>query len=384
MAAIDHEIIWFFNGQPQTQASGETCLKVIDKNTIQLDYSEYGIKLLNGCKIHVSRDCELYEIEPSADSANSYEPLCLQDCCRTIKKGFKKQYVNEEDKEILFLTPYNLEWTSYYEERYNNTLRQKILHFICPVQRKPLYKETIYYYYDVNTFVLVRKNEGHENIIYICDLQNNYSIVGIGGYGHHCNPYTHFMSRGYGEAFEKALGYECYEYLMNDVFFESMENILDHEARTEKPLNKYTQKTGLGLSLINSIVFANGEYTYYSVREGINKWMNKFSYIYRWSEQSQEAGHIPIVSNNQVIVNSMTFSDFNGTGGVWDVDPEKIQQLPDDAQIIIEDEEENYYKSQLQCIPMKEHSDFIYSKDTLLDKWNKFVEQRTINNNKEG
>ena len=114
MAAIDHEIIWFFNGQPQTQASGETCLKVIDKNTIQLDYSEYGIKLLNGCKIHVSRDCELYEIEPSADSANSYEPLCLQDYCRTIKKGFKKQYVNEEDKEILFLTPYNLEWTSYY------------------------------------------------------------------------------------------------------------------------------------------------------------------------------------------------------------------------------------------------------------------------------
>lgn len=49
------------------------------------------------------------------------------------------------------------------------------------------------------------------------------TYVVLGGYGHWENVYAHFMNRGYGEEFEKAMAVEAYHWLCDDV----LEKIID-------------------------------------------------------------------------------------------------------------------------------------------------------------
>ena len=46
------------------------------------------------------------------------------------------------------------------------------------------------------------------------------SWVVIGGYGHHNNVYTHFMSRGYGDEFEEKMAQEAFWWACDDILAE--------------------------------------------------------------------------------------------------------------------------------------------------------------------
>lgn len=65
---------------------------------------------------------------------------------------------------------------------------------------------------NLNIFTYESKNF---NVIFYITDEDQY--VMLGGYGHYLNPYTHFYDRGYGEGFERKMGKECYEWLMEDV-----------------------------------------------------------------------------------------------------------------------------------------------------------------------
>ena len=47
------------------------------------------------------------------------------------------------------------------------------------------------------------------------DSKDTYVL--LGGYGHHKNPYTHFMHRGYGDEFESKMAVEAYQWLCRDI-----------------------------------------------------------------------------------------------------------------------------------------------------------------------
>lgn len=83
-------------------------------------------------------------------------------------------------------------------------------------------KELVAYRYRVGTW----SNDNIEIYIYHDPLKSSYvsfyrdgsdSYVMLGGYGHHENVYTHFVSRGYGEDFEEAMAKEAYKWCCKDV-----------------------------------------------------------------------------------------------------------------------------------------------------------------------
>ena len=64
------------------------------------------------------------------------------------------------------------------------------------------------------------------------DSKDTYVL--LGGYGHHKNPYTHFMHRGYGDEFESKMAVEAYQWLCRDILRSVADNIFDtwDEAHT--------------------------------------------------------------------------------------------------------------------------------------------------------
>ena len=361
MAACDHNIIWFVNGQPQLQLEGDTCLKVNPDNSITTDYSTRGIQLLNGCTIYINRDCELYEIQASPDSLDVFQPAYLKQYIR--KKN--KKYMNDDGKPIIFLNPYQTD--DYYEEKYNYTLRQKISHFLCPVEREKKYRTEMYYYYDTDTFMF-HYGTTRYNAIFICDLKNNYSLVGLGGYGHEYNPYLHFMSRGYGDVLETAISFECYRWLINDIFFDSMHEVMEYEFK-KKPLN-IINKIPYGFSLKScTLTPSSPEYpddydAYWRIDEAIQTWINKFSEVYTHSRQWEDNYNAVMVNKDTCLINSATFWNYNR--GEFDLDEEDINKLPKNTKFIIELEEEYHYIDMLKDLKLKPHSNFVYTKKQIL------------------
>lgn len=61
------------------------------------------------------------------------------------------------------------------------------------------------------------------------DSKDTYVL--LGGYGHHKNPYTHFMNRGYGDEFESKMAVEAYQWLCGDILRAVADNI--HDTRDE-------------------------------------------------------------------------------------------------------------------------------------------------------
>ena len=370
MAACDHNIIWFFNGQPQLHLEGETCLKVDSPHIVQIDYSTYGIKLLNGCIININRDCELYEIEPSTTSSTVFSIPELAQYTRK-KKG---KYVNEVDKEVVFLTPYQNDNYAYYEEKPNYKLKHKIAHFFCPVYRKKKYERQAYYYYDNNTFILY-ENTRYYNAIFIYDFAHNYSIAGLGGLGHENNPYLHFMSRGYGEAFEMAMSFECYNWLIDEILCEYIYEIAEYELRTNKPLN-VIKKIPYGFSLSSSIIPEEDtdEIDNYDISIYAQSWANKFYRVCKFSNQWNKHYNIVPMINNTCMVNSISMEKYNE--GEYDIDIEYVEKLPKSARLILEDEERQYYLDELNFLPLKPSEKFVYTPKQFIKKWNKYIEDR--------
>ena len=62
--------------------------------------------------------------------------------------------------------------------------------------------------------ILVYKSANY-NVTFYMDGDESYVL--LGGYGHWQCPYTHFYHRGYGEAFERQMAKECYQWLCEKV-----------------------------------------------------------------------------------------------------------------------------------------------------------------------
>jgi hypothetical protein len=78
------------------------------------------------------------------------------------------------------------------------------------------------------------------------DMSGDTYIV-LGGYGHHCNVYTHFMHRGYGAEFEEKMAYEAYEWCVDDVLEEMADYIFKGFWESEDGRVELQRVFGVGL-----------------------------------------------------------------------------------------------------------------------------------------
>lgn len=85
------------------------------------------------------------------------------------------------------------------------------------------FKNRVYWYKDLNKLIITQHTENYCVTFYF-KLDTKDSWVAFGGYGHYCNPYTHFYCRGYGEEFEKKMALELYRWICEDI----LTNLLDY------------------------------------------------------------------------------------------------------------------------------------------------------------
>lgn len=76
------------------------------------------------------------------------------------------------------------------------------------------------YFYEDDIQLISWQTENFNAIFYV---NGGESYVMLGGYGHYCNPYTHFYHRGFGESFEREIAEECYRWLLEKVLPEALE-----------------------------------------------------------------------------------------------------------------------------------------------------------------
>lgn len=91
----------------------------------------------------------------------------------------------------------------------------------------------IYYKHEVGVWksgdveIYIYKNDPKSTYVSFYKDSNDTYVV-LGGYGHRENPYTHFMNRGYGHAFEKEMATEAYEWLCRDILRVVADSIFDN------------------------------------------------------------------------------------------------------------------------------------------------------------
>lgn len=85
------------------------------------------------------------------------------------------------------------------------------------------FEDRVYWYKDFNKLIITQHTENYCVTFYF-KLDTKDSWVAFGGYGHYCNPYTHFYCRGYGEEFEKKMALELYRWICEDI----LTNLLDY------------------------------------------------------------------------------------------------------------------------------------------------------------
>ena len=72
------------------------------------------------------------------------------------------------------------------------------------------------------------------------DVTDTYVV--LGGYGHYENPYTHFMSRGYGDEFEEKMATEAYQWLCSDILSFVSTSIFDNWQKTDEWFHEMQQE----------------------------------------------------------------------------------------------------------------------------------------------
>lgn len=106
--------------------------------------------------------------------------------------------------------------------------------------------EELYIYHDPldQCYVSFYKNETDTYIV-------------LGGYGHNCNVYAHFMNRGYGDEFEEKMAYEAYEWCIDDILEEVADAVFDGFWESENGRKALQKVFGVGLEdgFLKNMVF---------------------------------------------------------------------------------------------------------------------------------
>lgn len=200
MAAIDHTVIVYENGE-------------YIKNPFA--FNEDGT-CLNLCPFDYSRDGEITTIYK--EDGSKIEVL-FSDI-----KWYHDEYDAIYERAGIYGAPlFPITWWKLLK-----TLQWK-LHIMkrsCYAQEVGVWKSgdvEIYFY---------RNIPGSTYVSFYKDSKDTYVL--LGGYGHHKNPYTHFMHRGYGDEFESKMAAEAYQWLCRDVLRAVADNIFDtlDEANT--------------------------------------------------------------------------------------------------------------------------------------------------------
>lgn len=187
MASIDHTSISYKDGESWGK--------------------EIEVKGYNFC---ITRDSELKYIE-------------IKEKNKTI---YAKNEYNKKNKDTEFMEQYH-GWNYWWEPRVK---KLPLINKWIDVKEK-VYGTIVNFYRD-KKIMIIGANFENFNTVFISGEDENgkhFSFAEIGGYGHNCNPYTHFYNRGYGADFEKKLEKECYEEFLMDDVFEDIYDILERE-----------------------------------------------------------------------------------------------------------------------------------------------------------
>lgn len=165
MASIDHTIILFKNGK---------LLEESPDSKIQIDNLE----------ISFGRDLNLLTIK-------------LGDKNIDYQNYRDRIFYHYEERHIFYKIPFKI---------------KKILKKVIP---KKKVSDTDVDMCVIDNTTIINYHTACYNALFIFCKDNTY--IGLGGYGHYSNPFTHFYHRGYGRMFEKKMGLECYMWLYEDV-----------------------------------------------------------------------------------------------------------------------------------------------------------------------
>ena len=204
MAAIDHTVIVYKNGD---------YLK--DPDT----YDENG-DFINLCPFDYSRDGEITAI---------YEEDGTKiDVLWSDIKWYHDEYDAIYEREGIYGAPlFPITWWKLVK-----TVQWK-LH----AMRKSCYiKDVGVWKYGDAELYFYRDDLRETYVSFYKDLKDTYVL--LGGYGHHENPYTHFMHRGYGDEFESKMAAEAYQWLCRDILRVVGESIYGNWDVTSEWLTK--------------------------------------------------------------------------------------------------------------------------------------------------
>lgn len=207
MAAIDHTVIVFKNGEymkePRTFNDDGKYI-----NNCPFDYGRDGniaYILASGCKrIYIYDDIKWH--------CNEYDAMYERDGIYKIRR-FRLSF-----------------WTIW------EAIKWK-LH----IMRRVGYKEEVGEWGCGDVEVCIYHSDSQD--IYASfykDSENTYVV--LGGYGHYRNPYTHFMSRGYGDEFEEKMAAEAYQWLRRDILREISESLYDDYDEGEEWLSEMRKR----------------------------------------------------------------------------------------------------------------------------------------------
>lgn len=193
MAAIDHTVIVYKNGE-------------YIKDPFVFD--EDGA-CLNICPFDYSRDGEI-------TSVYEEDGIKIEVLWSDIK-WYHDEYDAIYEREGIYGVPFfPIKWW-----KLLNILKWKlhIMRRSCYTREVGVWKSRgveIYFY---------RNIPGSTYVSFYKDSKDAYVL--LGGYGHHMNPYTHFMHRGYGVEFESKMAVEAYQWLYDDILRAVADNIFD-------------------------------------------------------------------------------------------------------------------------------------------------------------
>ena len=92
----------------------------------------------------------------------------------------------------------------------------KILQWKLHIMKRACYAQEVGVWKSGDVEIYFYRNEPMRTYVsFYKDSKDTYVL--LGGYGHHKNPYTHFMHRGYGDEFESKMAAEAYQWLCRDI-----------------------------------------------------------------------------------------------------------------------------------------------------------------------
>ena len=102
----------------------------------------------------------------------------------------------------------------------------RILQWKLHIMRRSCYARDVGVWKSGDVEIYFYRNiPGSTYVSFYKDSKDTYVL--LGGYGHHKNPYTHFMHRGYGDEFESKMAVEAYQWLCRDILRVVGESIFD-------------------------------------------------------------------------------------------------------------------------------------------------------------